>query len=205
MRNQETGFRDLFMEIPVGHLRPVTADERTRRAFVDALSQLATTKDADDVQQFKDGLKRVFSSLSTERLSDEKIADLHTIIHNLEWLMERRIEQVMALRYYITEFCPRGLAARILHESAATVNGRHGKPAMTDAPRCDGDEHTYQLGELRCDCGRVAVRGRPAARRTSRSASRRFSAGLASTCGCAARSTRRRRSRRSPRSICLLR
>jgi len=161
MRNQETGFRDLFVEIPVDHVRPMTTDVRARRAFADALSQLAKPKDVDSVQQFKDDLKCVFSSLSKERLSDERISDLHSIIDILEWLMERRIEQVVALRYYITEFCPRGLAARILHESAATVNGRHENPAMTDASRCDGDEHTYQLGELRCDCGRVAVRGEP--------------------------------------------
>ena len=161
MRSQETGFRDLFVEIPVDHVRHVITDVRARQAFANALSQLAQTMDADDVQQFKDSLERVFSSLSKERLSDDKISDLHSIIHTLEWVMERRIEQVMALRYYITEFCPRGLAARILHESAATVSVRHEKPAMTDAPLCDGDEHTYQLGERRCDCGRVAVRGEP--------------------------------------------
>ena len=162
----ETGFREPFVELPPDRLpAPVTPEARRREALSHALNHLIETQRGDMVerfaesfQQFRDGLERVYKLLSHnyEGHWDERVSDLQVVVHHLEWLMERRLEQIGTLRYHIAKLAPSGLASKILHESAVATKG-HREPATAVAPRCNGDEHVYQVGEPRCDCGKVAV------------------------------------------------
>jgi len=160
---QETGFRDPFVEgsqLP----EPPTPEYRQLKAFAEAQNSLSKTQRSDSVEhlddspaQFREGLSRVFGSLTGEDHPNQRIRDLNGVVEQLAWLIEQRLEQVATLRASISKHCPSGLTARILKDSAPQ-RGEFWKPSSAPALRCGGDEHVYQVGEPRCDCGTVAVR-----------------------------------------------
>jgi len=173
----ETGFRELFVEKPIEPAAPETPEARRRREYLSVLealrnasSNLSETQRSDNVddftksvEQFRDGLGHLTDALP-ERHPDELSRAFDGIVRQLASLMEWRIEQVAKLRWYIRKHCPSGLAAKILQDSFQDPFARAGdRQARNDwAPRCSGEEHVYQTGEARCDCGRVAVRAAPA-------------------------------------------
>ena len=189
--NMETGFRELFVEGPLdrsaapppatasapaaashNHRRnpyeaPEVRTEREREEFLDAISELTQAQYtdnveslADSVQLLRDGLARVLATLPG---TDIDAADLRVyvecMVENLARIIKWRVELLTILRGYIGEHCPSGLAAKLLQEGVPARFRRRYQGLMAG---CTSDEHVWQIGEPRCDCGRVVVRAAPA-------------------------------------------
>jgi hypothetical protein len=161
---RDTGFRDLFVEVPSDQLPvPRTQDKLREESFRRALADLRESLRDDDLnranERFREGLRRVAGSMS-EVDDAERDSQLVDVVEQVVWMMERRLQQLMLLRGCVKHHCPRGQAARIFEES--TWPG----PASfsSGAARCGGGEHVYQVGESRCDCGAVVVRAASATR-----------------------------------------
>jgi hypothetical protein len=174
-RNRETGYRDPFVELPGEHLAaPATSKVSWYEALASARNALNKTQTSDSVEdlttsieRLRDGIARVHAALPDVYQSSERISELGSVVYQLQWLLERRIEQVATLRSCVRKHCPSALAAAILRDSMRLP----GEPRITAfAPRCSADEHVHQLGEPRCDCGRVAVRTAPVVEEGSGSA-----------------------------------
>ena len=173
-RTPETGYRDPYVEVPMGPESPAARALRAHEEYANAENDLTQTQFRDAVEDVNEsidvlrrGVARIYKHMPKDR-HDERISSLSSLVHQLQWLIEWRLEQLASLRYSILKHCSSGHAARILQDGTASrFLPRGGRQLVRDAipapaPGCTSEEHVYQIGEPRCDCGRVAVRAAPA-------------------------------------------
>jgi hypothetical protein len=109
-------------------------------------------------------MDRVYRYLMEDSRWDEQQRKKAHVESALVWLMERRLEQIGAMRAYVRHYCPTALADQIFRKSEQAIGMRNdaawatGEPSTATVSRCVVNEHVYHVGEPKCDCGLIAVR-----------------------------------------------